>query len=317
MVVRKPRNEYVTESRFRDNPDDEMPRCVRGSVPLASALAWMLSGACTYDYDSFSSPSAATSTSSSSSTGASGGFPSTGGGGAGATGAGGVGGTSCDNHALSFDGADDFVHISGNNVYDALASFTVEAWISPDTDGFEEDEWQIVSDHDHNALVGWVLLLNGGKLELRIYDGNWNTLSGSISMRAGEWHHVAGTLDDGVARVFFDGDELDEQDLDTVASAHAGPTRIGAAAYVDNFHFSGLIDEVRISSVARYADDFTPPNAAFTDDPATISLFQFEEASDSQQVTDAGGNVVARLGLDGRVAPDDPARLDVPCVERF
>lgn len=284
----------------------------RVMVGLVGALSV---GACTYDYDAFQTP-----TSGGTTTGGGAGAGGPGGAGAGGTGAvggaGASGGESCMNRALSFDGDDDVVTISGNIVYDALPAFTVEAWISPSTDGFEDGEWHIVSDHDHDAETGWVLLLNDEALELRIYDNDWQTARGDIQMEPGTWHHVAGTFENETAKVYFDGEEVGSHDTGlTTAAPHTGQTRIGAAAYTDGFYFEGLIEEVRISRVVRYSGAFPVPADPFDDtDVDALSIFHFDEESGEQVVQDARKKVVARLGLTTELERSDPARVEIPCL---
>jgi hypothetical protein len=43
--------------------------------------------------------------------------------------------------------------------------------------------------------------------------------------------------------------------------------------------FSGALDEVRISKVVRYAEDFTGPPGPFTPDADTIGLWHFDEGA--------------------------------------
>lgn len=58
-----------------------------------------------------------------------------------------------------------------------------------------------------------------------------------------------------------------------------------------DFHFGGQIDEVRISSVARYTSDtmILVPEARFVADERTIALWHFDEGS-GMRALDASGN---------------------------
>ncbi len=65
--------------------------------------------------------------------------------------------------------------------------------------------------------------------------------------------------------------------------------------------FAGCIDEVRISTVARYDVDrngFTP-RRRFTDDAKTIALWHFDEPSGTRQFSDASGNAHHLVGKNG------------------
>ncbi len=71
--------------------------------------------------------------------------------------------------------------------------------------------------------------------------------------------------------------------------------------------FIGLMDTVRISSVARYsAPSFTPPDGDLPSDPDTVLLFNFDDPGGSSTVQDASGNhLVGRFGVgfDGATSP--------------
>jgi hypothetical protein len=54
--------------------------------------------------------------------------------------------------------------------------------------------------------------------------------------------------------------------------------------------FSGLIDEVRISSVARYTADFTPEDR-FTVDSDTLALWHFDEGTGTTATDEVSGLV--------------------------
>ena len=53
-------------------------------------------------------------------------------------------------------------------------------------------------------------------------------------------------------------------------------------------HFGGAVDEIRISSVARYTADFTPARR-FEPDPATLALYHCDDP-DSPTLIDSSGN---------------------------
>jgi hypothetical protein len=52
--------------------------------------------------------------------------------------------------------------------------------------------------------------------------------------------------------------------------------------------FSGLIDEVRLSSVARYATDFERPTTPFVKDDDTIMLFHLDEGTGTTAASAVG-----------------------------
>ena len=54
-------------------------------------------------------------------------------------------------------------------------------------------------------------------------------------------------------------------------------------------HFSGLIDEIRISKIARYTTDFTPAKPASSPTADTLALYHFDEGA-GDVLTDSSGN---------------------------
>ena len=75
----------------------------------------------------------------------------------------------------------------------------------------------------------------------------------------------------------------------------------------------GTIDEVRLSTGARYTIDFSPPSAQFDVDPDTIALWHFDELSGGT-VFDATGQHDGRLGPQETPELNDPERVEVPCI---
>ncbi|MDE0468582.1 MAG: hypothetical protein OYL97_16145 [Candidatus Poribacteria bacterium] len=66
-------------------------------------------------------------------------------------------------------------------------------------------------------------------------------------------------------------------------------------------HFSGYIDEVRISKVARYNTTkrrFTP-RTKFRNDAKTVALWHFDEAKGTREFSDTSGNAYHLVGKNG------------------
>jgi hypothetical protein len=108
-----------------------------------------------------------------------------------------------------------------------------------------------------------------------------------------EVHHVAGTWDGEVMTVYVDGVR------GAFSSAGAPGTTVGSTLYVgcwpdQEWHHQGLLDEIRISSSVRYADNYEVPTSAFLEDADTLYLWHADEGyGDSTE--DAAGN--AQLDL--------------------
>lgn len=104
--------------------------------------------------------------------------------------------------------------------------------------------------------------------------------SDDISLKAGTWHHLAGVWDGGTAYLYLDGANVarTQGPRDTVA----GDLRIGAGSdnkRQANDFLGGLLDEVRISSTARYRGGFQPPARlqGFRADSHTLLLLHLDQ----------------------------------------
>jgi hypothetical protein len=77
------------------------------------------------------------------------------------------------------------------------------------------------------------------------------------------------------------------------------------------------MDEFRISDVARYTGNYTPPGSPFTPDASTEVLYHFDDGS-GQTVTDASGNgVTGVLGATNAVESSDPTWQDCTTLAIF
>lgn len=233
---------------------------------------------------------------------------------------GGSGGTrplSC--RALAFDGIDDYVEVADHSQLDGLSTLTVEAWVEL---ALHDSEVHILSHHDHDANTGYVLLIFGSdtsspdqELQFRYQFGGENHPTGFDAVPTGAWHHIAATYDGTALRTYIDGDRVENNTIGAgTAADFAGPLRIGAAAYTNNFHFKGKIDEVRLSGVARYtASSFDLPPRRLDADADTIALWKFDEADGDQTARDSASQHDGVLGNSATIDPSDPVRVDVPC----
>ena len=92
----------------------------------------------------------------------------------------------------------------------------------------------------------------------------------------GALHHVAGVFSEGVSTLYIDGIRLADNRSAVLGVEPTGVLSLGCWLG-HNVHHEGLIDEVRLSSIARYTDDFTLPAGAFTADDNTLRLWHFDE----------------------------------------
>jgi hypothetical protein len=226
----------------------------------------------------------------------------------------------CTDQVLGFDGIDDVATVADDAALELKDDFTVEAWIKPGAKVTAGTEMDLVSHHDASASRGWVLLVKDGRVELVVY-GN-ETLAakaysagdtGATYVVPGKWAHVAGTRQGDMLRVYYDGVLRDSQQLGFFfgRDAYSGALRLGRAAAVEDFRFQGELDDVRISTTARYTGSKAPkPAGVLSLDDATVASWRFDEASGTKLV-DATFH-----GHDGSAAADAtaPARIAGTCI---
>jgi biopolymer transport protein ExbB len=167
--------------------------------------------------------------------------------------------------AQLFDGADNNVDMGSATAVDDIFvdGGTAEAWFFAET--FGEDVHGRIFDKGHT--LGWSLWVNNNERasSLGFLHGTpnggwgfWNTASNSITLN--QWHHVALVYNqDSVANapVFYvDGALATSATIDapstTMVSDAAQSLRAGNRAQLDR-GFDGMLDELRLSSVARDA----------------------------------------------------------------
>ena len=117
------------------------------------------------------------------------------------------------------------------------------------------------------------------------------TLCSTRTVVDGQWRHIAAVRRlDGFMQLFVDGQPAgsaqgaagDASYRDDRSTAYpADPYLVFGAEKHDagaNYpSFNGWIDEVRLSTIARYSAAFTPPSAPFTADGFTAALYHFDE----------------------------------------
>jgi hypothetical protein len=195
--------------------------------------------------------------------------------------------------------------------------FTIEFWLrgtladnpKPFIDCGAGIAWihgNIVLDRDRYAQdrkYGVALL--GGRVAFGVSgdgSGDW-TLCGERNVLDDRWHHVALTRArrSGELTLFVDG-RIDARaagprgDIsypdDALPGDHCGGPCFGSDPYlvlgaekhdvgIEYRGASVLLDELRFSSVLRYAEEFEPPRAGFVADSSAVALYHFDAGAGS------------------------------------
>lgn len=158
-------------------------------------------------------------------------------------------------HVLALDGASGGVWVSRDAVSLERGPFTIEAWVRPE------------------SLAGRDAVVDQGEFGLRLEDGRavfaarvgnrWAdaAMPEGATLIAGEWAHLAGVFDGSEVRLYLDGALVATTPASGSIRASGQPLAIGADTWSDALHntFHGQIDEVRLSTGARYSGERFDP----------------------------------------------------------
>lgn len=116
-------------------------------------------------------------------------------------------------------------------------------------------------------------------------------LTSTSNVSNNTWYHVAVVRENGTFKLFFDGNLEATRTANLNIDTASGTTtfrdiRIGMGDATNDNSYNGFIDELRISSIARYSANFTPATAAFSNDSTTLLLMHADGANTSTTFTD-------------------------------
>lgn len=150
-----------------------------------------------------------------------------------------------------------------------------------------------------NMLNGYSAPINGG------------AMYAPVQVTPGAWYHLAYVYDGGEERLYIDGNLMGSRSASGSISNHPGSyTQVGACPYPGGIgdSFIGMLDTIRISTVARYSGSaFAPPTGDLTADAYTDLLYNFDEGAGSTAVSDLSGhgrNGTFGVGFQGATVPE-------------
>jgi len=186
--------------------------------------------------------------------------------------------------ALSFDGSNDYVNCGDDASLRIADAFTIEAWVK--SNDYSIAYQTIGSKFGGNN--GWWFTARENDLRFIIYDSvnGSGDMTRAASLVAGQYYYVAATFDGSDMRIYVNGSQIGP----ALARSYPIPTvpgydaRIGVRQLPEANYFNGIIDEVRISNIAR-----TPAEIAaswdggvgerFVLDDDTAGLWHMDEGS--------------------------------------
>ncbi|MBN1211314.1 MAG: DUF1565 domain-containing protein [candidate division Zixibacteria bacterium] len=156
-------------------------------------------------------------------------------------------------YGLAFDAAGDEFVLAGSGIGDFSSNqLTIEMWIK--TSSAPEYVHLFRSD-DICALE-----MNFQTINFSVGDGsgtNWQSLSALIipNLNDGNWHYIACTFNGTTLNIFVDGTNRNVDLNAAITMAAPGNYYIGG--YPGENYFTGIIDEVRLSKIARSSTEIS------------------------------------------------------------
>ena len=154
-------------------------------------------------------------------------------------------------NAIILNGIEDFASIR-NNLILPRNSITIETWIKPET---QEQTWtHIFAAGDKIDLVARTNSENKFSFWLSI-EGVPYSLVDDDTWQAGEWYHVTGVYNGSVMTLYVNGKAKKSLPISGQIDTSNSNINIGWKTNINNEHFKGIIDELRIWEVGRTGNE--------------------------------------------------------------
>ncbi len=178
--------------------------------------------------------------------------------------------------------------------------FTAEAWVKPEVDASASGNYAsyvFAKGPDEANPYPFALWVNGfPEQDGKLYRTNYSFIVGECKgdTRANRyaawegkvtreeftsWQHVAGVIQpDGKLEIYVNGKKYTQDLFISENCPSTKPVVLGATVYSAGADvlFKGLMDDTRISRVARYATNSAVPSAPFKPDTDTLLLYNFD-----------------------------------------
>lgn len=165
--------------------------------------------------------------------------------------------------AYSFNGStSQIITTSPNN--NVQGSFTLSAWVKSTSFTGHTDQ-KVITNESSYSLGGYKMSLYGGsattvydEVETRANNGNASldrSATGGTALSANTWYYVQGVYDNSTGTFYsYLNGKLDRSMTGAVAAGTNGQNLIMGSDFLAGNWFYGIIDECRVSSVAKSAD---------------------------------------------------------------
>ena len=211
--------------------------------------------------------------------------------------------TFAQNNGIAFNGTDGSVPLCDSEDFSIGDGFTLEAWVfSPEWRG---ESWQgSIMAKDRSMPGGFAFRAgkNGVLSFVMAVDGNWFEVTTEEIMNTNQWYHTAVTVDGGTIRLYINGVQQATNTFSGSPTDNSQIATIGASPSFPGRVWNGALDEIRVWSVARSADQILENQTTeFTgQEDGLVAYLPFNEGSGTTAANLAGADCDGTLtGLDG------------------
>jgi hypothetical protein len=172
--------------------------------------------------------------------------------------------------------------VSDTDLQYGVSSYTVESFVYLDQNGRSQ---QIFKKGSVESTTFGLSVTSANKLT-----GQHGTsyFTATTTLNTGTWYHVMMSRDLlNTNRLFVNG-FLEATTTSTANVSNADSLTIGGVSAAPTLSLRGYLDEIRVSTAARYTGNFTPPTAAFASDFSTTVLLHCDGADTSITFVDDG-----------------------------
>ncbi len=153
-------------------------------------------------------------------------------------------------------GKADYIEVPGSASLDISEQLTIEVWVN--INEHQPDHIRIITGYNAATNAGYSLLLsNVGQVKTFLHvNGGWKIYTGGTIIPEGEWTHLALTFDGATIKLYVNG-EVDSEGaaVGKITPRGLDVLYIGRFSAADPETPDGMIDEIRISSVARTQEE--------------------------------------------------------------
>ncbi|MDA8743141.1 metallophosphoesterase [Rubripirellula amarantea] len=206
-------------------------------------------------------------------------------------------------HCLKVGGPSSVARIESESLNLPDGPFTVEAWVRP----HQSAGYLAALAKTENSE--FAIFMDEGVPQFDVHlNGKYVNAKAKNKLPVNQWSHVAGVFDGSEVRIFVNGSLVAKKAGQGKRGRNKLPLFVGAdtdGKGNPTRPFLGDIDEVRISKIALYTDDFTPSRRLSADEQ-TVVMLHFDRQIGPYVLDQSNQAIKATLGSDASLVTTAP-----------